>query len=92
MLTKFEPPKSLNCWLECRLDKGMFSDEVAVTYPAEGPWQKSVFVEKSFVKGCLGGLGKVRVIMVQNGESMIVTLPSPEQDIVYVNAGEISEE
>jgi len=31
-------------WLRCQLDEGMFSDEVAVTYPPKGKWQKSVFV------------------------------------------------
>jgi hypothetical protein len=31
-------------WLTCKLDRGMFSDEVAVTYPPTEHWQKSVFV------------------------------------------------
>ncbi len=31
-------------WLTCRVNKGMFSHELVVTYPAEGEKQKSVFV------------------------------------------------
>jgi hypothetical protein len=37
-------------WLRCKVDRGMFSDEVAVTYPATTPWQKSVFVPRSSVR------------------------------------------
>ena len=38
-------------WLDCQLDKGMFSDEVAVTYPPEGQAVRSVFVPLNTVKG-----------------------------------------
>ena len=42
-------------WRRCQLDKGTFSDEVAVTYPPQGPWQKSVFVDANLVEGTVGG-------------------------------------
>lgn len=80
-------------WLECRLDKGMFSNEVAVTYPADGNSQKSVFVEKSSVQGNAGEKGKVRVRVIPGeiGNAMAV-LPSANQDIVYIQERDISEE
>ena len=78
-------------WLECQVDKGMFSDELAVTYPARGKWQKSVFVDRAAVKGDIGTIGKVRVVVLRQDGSIMAVLPSPEQDIVYVTPGDISE-
>ena len=78
-------------WLECQVDKGMFSDELAVTYPASGAWQKSVFVDRSAVNGEIGAVGKVRVVVLRQGSSLMAVLPSPEQDIVYVSPGDLSE-
>jgi|GEM_PF-1064337 hypothetical protein len=92
MSTIIEPSQAEERWLECRIDKGMFSDELAVTYPANGKWQKSVFVDSNAVRGGAGAVGKVRVAVVRRDGSMIAILPSPERDIVYVNAKDISEE
>ena len=78
-------------WLECQVDKGMFSDELAVTYPPRGAWQKSVFVDRRAVKGDIGAVGKVRVVVLRQDGSLIAVLPSPEQDIVYVSPGDLSE-
>ncbi|MFN7893685.1 MAG: hypothetical protein ACK5OC_25585 [Pirellula sp.] len=78
-------------WLECQVDKGMFSDELAVTYPPRGAWQKSVFVDRRAVKGDIGAVGKVRVVVLRQDGSLMAVLPSPEQDIVYVMPGDISE-
>ena len=42
---------SMTAWLRCRLDVGMFSDEVAVTYPAASTMlAKSVFVPSECVR------------------------------------------
>jgi len=40
------------CWLACRFDRGMFSDERRVTYPAvrQDECQASGFVPSSFVR------------------------------------------
>ena len=78
-------------WLECQVDTGMFSDELAVTYPPRGAWQKSVFVDRRAVKGDIGAVGKVRVVVLRQNGSLMAVLPSPEQDIVYVMPGDISE-
>lgn len=79
-------------WLRCQLDKGMFSDELAVTYPPHGPWQKSVFVDRQAVQGNAGDIGKVRVSVLRKDGSVLAVLPSPEGDIVHVNAGDITEQ
>jgi len=47
MPTMTSPADTEVRWLMYRIDKGMFSDELAVTYPAEGEKQKSVFVSTS---------------------------------------------
>ena len=63
-------------WLVCRLDKGMFSDELAVTYPAEGEKQKSVFVSNSAIHGQPGQEGKVRITLIRRNGTLFAVLPS----------------
>ena len=92
MATVIEQQSATEHWLQCQVDKGMFSDEMAVTYPPEGAMQKSVFVEKKSVRGSAGDRGKVRVKVIMRDGKMLAVLPSPTQDIVYVQAGDISEE
>lgn len=75
-------------WLRCRVDKGMFSDELAVTYPAEGEYQKSVFVPKIDVDG-ERGIGRVRVLVTELDGAMYATLPSPTGDMVAVASQDI---
>jgi hypothetical protein len=77
-------------WLTCGVDKGMFSDELAVTYPAEGTWQKSVFVPARDVEGRPGSRGRVRVRIVRRNGHLMAVLPSATQDIVTVNEGDVS--
>jgi hypothetical protein len=55
-------------WLECRLDKGMFSDEIVVTYPSEGEAIFSKFVPIDVVRGQPGTKGKVRVSVISTGK------------------------
>lgn len=52
-------------WLECQLDRGMFSDEMAVTYPPEGQATCSVFVPVDVVCGKAGTRGRVRVSVIK---------------------------
>jgi hypothetical protein len=77
----------MTAWLRCRLDTGMFSDEAAVTYPADGAnWQKSVFVPSTFVRKESDHSGRVKVeVLVKDGAQYAV-LPSSQRDIVKVNA------
>lgn len=79
------------CWLQCQVDKGMFSDELAVTYPPRGPWQKSVFVDRHAVEGDVGTVGRVWVEVYRRDGSILAVLPSPEQDIVHAVSEDISE-
>lgn len=79
-------------WLECQLDKGMFSDEMAVTYPASGKIQKSVFVSAAVVKGSAGQRGKVRVRVIRRDGGFMAILPSSTQDIVCISERDVSDE
>jgi len=78
-------------WLECHIDKGMFSDERAVSYPPTGQYRKSVFVPVGAVRGILGGRGKVRVGLVCRDGKLMAVLPSSRKDIVVVSEGDVSE-
>jgi len=78
-------------WLDCQLEKGMFSDEIAVTYPAIGDVKKSVFVPRSSVKGTAGERGKVRVLIVRRGSKTLAVLPNSHKDIVEVVEGDLTE-
>ena len=71
-------------WLTCRLDKGMFSDERAVTYPPQGELQKSVFVPEQEVQGGIGTSGRVRVRVFRRDGHLLAVLPTPRHDVVEV--------
>ena len=77
-------------WLKCKIDSGMFSDEVAVTYPATEHWRKSVFVPSDCVRSdALNTIGKVYVkVLIKDGERFAV-LPSSYQDIVKVDEADL---
>jgi hypothetical protein len=77
-------------WLVCRIDKGMFSDELAVTYPAEGEKQTSVFVTNSAIQGQPGQTGKVRVTLVRRNGTLLAVLPSSNRDIVAVQEADLT--
>lgn len=78
-------------WLTCRIDKGMFNDELAVTYPPDGVWQKSVFVSASEVEGKPGQQGRMRVWLVPRNGLLMAVLPSANQDIVTVHEADLSQ-
>jgi hypothetical protein len=78
-------------WLQCRLDKGMFSDEIAVTYPPTGNLRKSVFVPRTVVKGDPGSRGKVQVAILRRGDKVFALLPSSQQELVEVYQSDISD-
>ena len=78
-------------WLKCQLDKGMFSDEVAVTYPSSGTPVCSVFVPAQAVHGQLGATGKVRVRIVERQGSLLAVLPSNYSDSVRVQEQDVSD-
>lgn len=78
-------------YLACILDKGMFSDEVAVTYPRDGAPKKSVFVPKHRTIGSPGASGKVQVVVVSRNNRVYAVLPSAESDLVEVDSIDLSE-
>lgn len=81
----------MSAWLRVRLDSGMFSDEVAVTYPAStDKWQKSVFVPASLVRGAKPQ-GEVKVdVLIRDGARYAV-LPSSQRDIVKVEGADLTQ-
>ena len=84
-MTTVTPPADAEVrWLVCRIDKGMFSDELAVTYPAEGEQQQTVFVSDAAVWGRPGQTGKFRVAGVRRDGALFAVLPSSERDLVTV--------
>lgn len=79
-------------WLRCQVDRGMFSDEVVVSYPpsATQDSQKSVFVPRSFVREDGLGLGEVMVkIAVQDGATYAL-LPTQEYDVVKAEEADLT--
>lgn len=78
-------------WLDCHVDKGMFSDEVAVTYPPEGNALSSVFVPASAVRGKPGGKGAVRVRVLNRPGQTLAVLPTTQLDVIAVSAHDVSE-
>ncbi|HWW30843.1 MAG TPA: hypothetical protein VNY80_12560 [Steroidobacteraceae bacterium] len=67
----------------------MFSDEVAVTYPAStAQWQKSVFVPSSCVRGA-ELKGEVKVVVLIKDGSKYAVLPSSQRDIVKVEGADL---
>lgn len=80
-------------WLRCRLDMGMFSDEVAVTYPPEeGRWQKSVFVPESCVHRQDDQRGVVKVRILTRDGTQLAELPSSQRDIVRVQNADLKQQ
>lgn len=83
----------MSFWLRCRVDKGMFSDEFAVTYPpSKIPWQKSVFVPSSFVRATNEREGTVMVKIAAEGDACYALLPTQDYDVVRVEEGDLLEE
>ena len=81
-------------WLRCRIDRGMFSDEVAVTYPAEGDAIRSVFFPRSetgpWPKEGPGRAVRVRVLR-HEGKNLVAVLPSDESTLVAVQERDLAE-
>lgn len=78
-------------WLDCQLDRGMFSDEIAVTYPPVGSTVRSVFVPRSVVAGMPGQRGRVRVkVMYRQGEVFAV-LPTSQSELIRISEGDLSD-
>lgn len=83
----------MTAWLRCRLDMGMFSDEVAVTYPPlTKEWQKSVFVPRTCVRSESEHEGEVQVnVVVQDGTRFAV-LPSSQRDMVRIEDADLQQQ
>ena len=77
-------------WLACKVDRGMFSDEIAVTYPETEQWQKSVFVPAGFVRHFTpGDVGEVRVVVLTKDGKRYAVLPSSQRDIVKIEESDL---
>ena len=82
----------MNAWLRCKLNTGMFSDEVAVTYPssAGAARQISVFIPRSYVRGDEEGQGEVLVDVGEMNGTCYAVLPNSYRDIVWPDAADLS--
>ncbi len=78
-------------WLKCNLERGMFSDEMVVTYPATGTEITTVFVPSSDVRGRAGETGKVRVMVAKRGAETLAILPTSYRDSVAVSEHDLSD-
>jgi hypothetical protein len=76
-------------WLRVRLDSGMFSDEVAVTYPATTQFQKSVFVPINCVRNTGENQGEVKVMVLEQDGATFAVLPTARRDIVRVEDADL---
>jgi hypothetical protein len=75
----------MTAWLRCRLNRGMFSDEVVVTYPAAShlEHQRSAFVPRSYVRSETEHQGEVLVKVIAVSGGRYAVLPNSECDIVW---------
>jgi hypothetical protein len=80
-------------WLKCTISKGMFSDELAISYPPAGakPCASSVFVPRTMVRGEPGAQGKVRVTFFPEGQVTWAVLPADDQPLVQVSLEDLEE-
>lgn len=72
----------------------MFSDEVAVTYPASSSdrWQKSVFIPRTFVRSFSEHEGDVKVKVLMKDGAKFAVLPTPYGDIVRVEGADLKQQ
>jgi len=77
-------------WLLCRIAKGMFSDETAITYSWPGSRETSVFVPSQFVRKDDGDTGRVKVLVFSKGPQTWAVLPNENREEVLVRAADIS--
>jgi len=83
----------MTAWLRCRLDMGMFSDEVAVTYPPlSKEWQKSVFVPRACVRSNTEHEGEVKVNVVTKDGARFAVLPSSQRDMVHIEDADLHQQ
>ncbi|MCA9412218.1 MAG: hypothetical protein KC931_13580 [Candidatus Omnitrophica bacterium] len=78
-------------WLECHVEKGMFSDELAISYPPIGESRISAFVPRDLVERREGSQGRVRVSIVRRGGDLFAILPTAYRDSVFVSESDIAE-
>jgi len=72
-------------WLQCRLSKGMFSDEVLATYPAQGKFVWCDFVPLEKVVGNMGETGALKVKVVgKDGDKYATVVPTSYSDLIFV--------
>ncbi|MEZ6056147.1 MAG: hypothetical protein R3C01_05540 [Planctomycetaceae bacterium] len=69
-------------WLTCLIYKGMFSDEVVISYPSTGEPVFSDFVPSDRVSGEPGTIGRVKVRVFERNGKQIAILPTCYSDSV----------
>ncbi len=81
----------MRAWLRCRVVKGMFSDEVAVTYPGvpDRPDQVSVFLPRSCVRAQTEDQGEVMVDVIVEDGIHLARLPSEYPVVVEAEESDL---
>lgn len=77
-------------WLNCSIVKGMFSDELAVTYKPLSGSETSVFVPKRLVETGPNNVGRVMVEVFKSGTQTWAVLPNESREEVLVGDNDIS--
>jgi hypothetical protein len=78
-------------WLRCRVVKGMFSDELAITYQPRGATSAtSVFVPKDLVLGEIDNEGKVKVMVFRQENIAWAVLPSAQQTVIPIDEADLT--
>lgn len=74
--------------LICRVQDGMFGDELAISYPRTKA-AAGYFVPRESVVERKGEEGKVKVSVIQRDSEAWVVLPTPQRTVIQVNTGDL---
>ena len=73
-------------WLKCKIDKGMFSDEVTVTVQTRTGDAVAVFVPKEAADD---QKSRVKVTAFEEQGKMLAVLPDEHQSVVQVSEADL---
>lgn len=74
-----------NAWLKCSIQKGMFSDELAIKPGGD----LTCLVPSSKVHGRAGENGAVRVKVFQSGRNLCAVLPTEYPQIILIDENQL---
>lgn len=75
-----------DAWLNCRVLKGMFSDERAIVVETNSGTEYSSFVPKALVRGEINGQGQLRVSAFEKAGAWWAVIPNDYREIIAVQS------